>query len=72
MTRAIRFGIARLRFTLRKTHGYLLNIRIPTNKYFNELTIVCIFENLSDSRSRFLFLKIYLIYTRREKKIVEN
>lgn len=37
MTRAIRFGIARLRFTLRKTRGYLLNMRIPTDKYFGKL-----------------------------------
>ena len=39
MTRTIRFGIARLRFTLRKIR-YLLNMHIPTDKYFVKLTIV--------------------------------
>lgn len=57
MTRAIRFRIARLRFTLRKTRGYLLNMRIPTDKYFHELTIVRIFESLNDFRLRFFLLK---------------
>lgn len=55
MTRAIRFGIARLRFTLRKIRGYLLNMRIPTDKYFDKLTILCIFEKLNDFRLRFSF-----------------
>jgi len=58
MTRAIRFGIARLRFTLRKTRNYLLNMHIPTNKYFDEVTIVCILENLNDFKLNFFSIEI--------------
>lgn len=45
MTRAIRFGIARLRFTLRKIQLFVKHTHSPIDKYFDELTIVHTFEN---------------------------